>query len=126
MLVGNLRNVNKSVNSRNNAGKRTVTRYADNLNRNNVSYVIIGKEYRPWIVLSLLIAERNFLLLRVKRLDINIDNIADGNNLGRILDALPGKLGNVNHSVNAADIDERAVACKRLDDAGETVADGKS
>ena len=40
-----------------------------------------------------------------------------------MLDALPGKLGDVNHSVHAADVDECAVVGKRLDGAGILLTD---
>ena len=39
-----------------------------------------------------------------------------------MLDALPGEFGDVDHAVDAADVDERAIGSEGLDDAGEGLA----
>ena len=112
MLIGNLRNMNKSVNTGENSCKRTVRSNAYYLNIRNIAYGKFIIENGPRIILFLLVAERNLSLLRVKSLDIYFNGIADRKNFGRIFDTLPGKLGNMNHSVNAADIYKRAVRSK--------------
>ena len=53
----------------------------------------------------------------------NVDLVADLDDLGRILDAVPAQLGDMDHAVNAADIDERAVAGEGLDSAVVLLAD---
>ena len=124
MLIGNLRNVDKSVNSRNNTGKRAVCSHADNSNLYGIAHMVVIFKNNPRVVLSLFVAERNFSLFGVERLNVNLYGIAHKHYLGRIFNSLPRKLGNVHHSVNAAYINKCAVAGERLNYACETVAHG--
>ena len=55
--------------------------------------------------------------------DINIDLVADGQHIGGLLDAAPAQLGDVHHTVNAADVDERTVGGQGLDDTVIVLAD---
>ena len=80
----------------------------------NVDYgtdFVISDEDFPRIGVSGLIAERDLSLAVFvdKSLDINLDFVTDGNNLRRILDSLPGKLGDMNHTLGSADINECTV-----------------
>src|SRR5262249_19335651 len=49
--------------------------------------------------------------------DLDLHRLADGQHLGRVVDAAPGDIGNVQQAVDAAEIDERTVIGDVLDDA---------
>ncbi len=113
-LVRNLRNVNKTLDVRNNLSESTECRKRNNLYVDNRAYGVISLENLPRAVLYLLISKRNLLVLHIKILNINLDNIAGFYNLRRVLDSVPGKLRLMYKSFNAADIDERAEIGKIL------------
>ena len=72
------------------------------LNVDNGINGIISLEYFPRAVFDLLITERDFLFVKIKILNVYVNGIADINDFRRMTDTLPGKLGSVNHAVNAA------------------------
>src|SRR6185312_2462487 len=76
----------------------------------------------PRIGLELLHAERDALRLGVEADDLDLDRLADMQRLGRMVDAPPGDVGDVQEAVDAAEIDEGAVIGDVLDDAGEDLA----
>ena len=76
----------------------------------------------PRIGFELLHAERDALRLGVEADDLNLDVLADIQRLGRMIDAAPGDIGDVQQTVDAAEIDERAVIGDVLDDAVEDLA----
>ena len=69
---------------------------------------ILVLENLPRIVFLLLVAKGDLAVLTVKALDINLNGVADGDNFARVLDAVPGELGNVDHAVHAAEVNECA------------------
>ena len=71
----------------------------------------------PRIGLELLHAERDALRLRIEADDLHLDGLADMQRLGRMIDAPPGDVGDVQQAVDAAQIDEGAVIGDVLDDA---------
>src|SRR2546421_486848 len=73
----------------------------------------------PRVSLELLHAERDALRLRVEADDLDLDGLADMERLGRVVDAPPGDVGDVEEAVDAAQIDEGAVIGDVLDDALE-------
>ena len=98
-------------------------READDLDRCNVADVVLVLEDVPGVHLIGLVAERDLAGLAVEVLDVNVDDIADLDDLGRMLDALPGQLGVVHHTVYAAEIDKRTVGRQVLDRAHVVLAD---
>ena len=76
----------------------------------------------PRIGLELLHAERDALGLRVEADDLHLDVLADIQRLGRMVDAPPGDVGDVQQAVDAAEIDEGAVIGDVLHDAVEDLA----
>ena len=83
---------------------------------------IFGGDTFPGIGLELLHAEADALGLGVEADDLHLDRLADGQRLGRVVDALPGDVGDVEQAVDAAEIDERAVVGDVLDHAVEDLA----
>jgi hypothetical protein len=73
----------------------------------------------PRVGFELLHAERDSLRLRVEADDLNLDVLADVQSLGRVVDAAPGDIGDVQQPVDAAEIDKGAVVGDVLDDAVE-------
>ena len=71
----------------------------------------------PRIVEQLLHAERDAVGLVVDLDDLHLDGLADGQHFGRMIDATPGDVGDMQQAVDAAEIDERAVIGDVLDDA---------
>ena len=63
------------------------------------------------------------MVLRVEADNVDIDLVADGQHVGRLLDAAPAQLGDVHHAVNAADVNERTVGRQGLDNAVIVLAD---
>src|SRR4051812_15685646 len=71
----------------------------------------------PRIVQQLLHAERNAVGLVVDLDDLDLDGLADGEHLGRVIDPAPGDIGDVQQAVDAAEVDERTVIGDVLDHA---------
>ena len=78
---------------------------------------IAARQADPRIFAQLLHAERNAVLLLVELEDLGGDFVADRQHFGRMLDAAPGEVGDVQQAVDAAQVDERAVVGDVLDDA---------
>ena len=115
--------MDKSVNSGDNAYKSAVRHKFKNLDFDSIADLIfLGKDY-PRIILGLLISKRNFLRFGIIRLDFDFDNVADINDFGRMLNSAPGKIGYMNKSVHAADIDKCAECGKRLNGSRISLSD---
>ena len=65
----------------------------------------------------LLQAEGDLLLLVVDVEDLHLDFVVDLDHLGRMIDAAPAHVGDVQQAVDAAEVDERAEVGDVLDDA---------
>ena len=76
----------------------------------------------PRVFLRLLEAERDALGLGVVLEDLDGDLVADLEELGRVVDAAPAHVGDVEQAVDAAEVDERAVLGDVLDDALDDLA----
>ena len=77
----------------------------------------------PRIVGHLLEAERNAFLFAVHVEDDDVHGLADVEEFGRMVDAAPRHVGDVEQTVHALEIDERAEVGDVLDRAGDLVAD---
>ncbi len=71
-------------------------------------------ELNPRILGGLLETERDALTLQVDVENLDLDLVADLDDLGGMVDVVPGKLGDVHQAIDAAQIDERA----EVDDRG--------
>ena len=83
---------------------------------------VLGLDAFPGIGLELLHAEADALGLGVEADDLHLDGLADMQRFGRMVDAPPGDVGDVQQAVDAAQIDERAVIGDVLDHAFEDLA----
>jgi hypothetical protein len=77
-------------------------------------------ELLPRVFLGRLERQRDALAVHVDVEDLDGDLLADLDNLGRVVDVLPGQLGDVHQTVDAAEVDERAEVDDRGDDALRT------
>ena len=78
---------------------------------------VAGGDALPRIGQQLLDAERDAVRLVVDLDDLDLDRLADGHDLGRMVHAAPRHVGDVQQAVDAAEIDERTVLGDVLDDA---------
>src|SRR5262249_20656924 len=78
---------------------------------------ILRLDALPRIVKQLLHAERDAMRLVVDLDDLDLHGLADGQDLGRMVDATPRDVGDVQEAVDAAEVDERTVIGDVLDDA---------
>ncbi len=76
---------------------------------------IAPRDVLPRIRAELLQAQRHALPLAIELQNPYVDLFADLDHLGRMLDALPRHVGDVQQSIDAAQIDERAVVGEILD-----------
>ena len=83
---------------------------------------ILGLDRLPRIGLQLLHAERDALRLRVDADDLHLHRVADVEDLGRMIDAAPGHVGDVQQAVDAAEVDEGAVVGDVLDETVDHLA----
>src|ERR1700719_977569 len=83
---------------------------------------IFGLNTLPRIVEQLLHAERDAVGLVVDLDDLDLHLLADIEHLGRMIDAPPGNVGDVQEAVDAAEIDEGAVVGDVLDHAVDDLA----
>ena len=83
---------------------------------------ILGLDRRPRIGLQLLHAEADALRLRVDADDLHLHRVADVEDLGRMVDAAPGHVGDVQQAVDAAEVDEGAVVGDVLDETVDHLA----
>ena len=76
----------------------------------------------PGVRLELLEAESDAAGLGVDLEDLRVDGLAGGEDVGRLGDAVPGDVADVEEAVDAADVDEGAVVVEGADCAGDDVA----
>ena len=93
----------------------TVVGDKDHLALDGVTDLEVGVEVVPRMGSKLLVAEGDPLLLRVELLDDHLDLLVEGDNLFGIVDPSPGKVGDVDETVNTAEIDEYTVVGDVLD-----------
>src|SRR5215470_8890572 len=82
----------------------------------------LGLDALPRIRLQLLHAKRDAVGLVVDLDDLDLDLLADVEHLGRVIDAPPRDVGDVQQAVDAAEVDEGAVVGDVLDHAVDDLA----
>src|SRR6202046_3908668 len=78
---------------------------------------ILRLDTLPRIVQQLLHAERDTVGLVVDLDDLDLHRLTDGQHLGRMVDTTPRNIGDMQQTVDAAEVDERTVIGDVLDDA---------
>src|SRR5690606_5224425 len=77
---------------------------------------VTSLDSNPWVFAQLLQTQGNAVTLAIELQYLDVDLIANIDDFRRMLDALPGHVGDVQQAVHAAQIHERAVICEVLDD----------
>ncbi len=109
--------MDEAIDAGDDVGEGTERGHTDDGGVDNVAdFISLGKD-DPGVVLVFLVAKRDALVF--EGLDVNFDSVADVQNFRRMLDALPGEFGDVDHAVDAADVDESTIGSEGFDDAGE-------
>ncbi len=115
--------MDKTVNTVYNLSKCAEGHELDDLDLRHVANGVLVGEQRPWVGLGILVAERDLALVLIEVDNINLYLVTDGEDLRGLVDAAPAQLRDMDHTVNAADIDECAVAGEGLDNALVLLAD---
>ncbi len=110
--------MNQTVNILGNFRKGAKGQDSDNLGLDVVAHLKVFDSLNPGAVLFLFVSQGHFVLFFVESFDIDLKLLAHGYDFGRMLDSVPGKLGYVNQTVNAADIDKSAERCYGFNDTG--------
>ena len=85
--------------------------------RHDLADLVGPRELLPRVFLGGLQRQRDALAVHVHVEDLDGDLLADLDDLGRVVDVLPGQLGDVHQAVHAAEVDERAEVDDRGHDA---------
>ena len=83
---------------------------------------ILRLDAGPWVGAELLHAEADALRLRIDADDLHLHRVADVQDLGRMVDALPRHVGDVKQAIDAAEVDECAVVGDVLHHAVDNLA----
>ena len=89
------RNVNKTFDTVFNFDKTTIIGDITDMTKQSLPFRITPHDVGPWVITNLLEAERHAVLFTIKLEHNNINFLADFNDFGRMLDALPGHIGDV-------------------------------
>src|SRR5699024_4759897 len=112
VALSQLGDVNQAFDALFDANERTEWNELGDLAWHDLAHSVGACEDAPWIFLSCLQGEGYALAVEINVEDLNGDFVANGDNLGWVVNVLPRKLGNVNQSVDTAEIDE----CAEVDD----------
>lgn len=118
-----LGNVDESFDTALDFDKRTVGQKLGDAALDVVADRVFPLDVFPWILGHLLEAEGNTLFFLVHVQNDDIDGLADVEEFGRVIDAAPRHVGDVEKSVHALEIDEGTEVGDVLDRAGDLVAD---
>ena len=121
MALGQLGDVHQALDALLDADERTERNQLGDLAGHDLADGVGAGEVAPRIFLSRLERQRNPLAIHVDVEHLDGDLVAHLDDLGRMVDVLPGQLGDVHQAVDAAEVDE----CAEVDDRGDdTLADG--
>ena len=121
--VGDLGDVDQAVHTRHDLGEGAEGHQLHDAHSSDVADLVLALEALPGILVRVLVAQRDLVGVLVEVDHVHVDLVADRDDVRGLVDALPAQLGNVDHAVHAADVDERAVAGQALDDAVIALAD---
>src|SRR6478609_2790854 len=120
VALGQLRDVHQALDALLDADERAERHQLGDLARHDLADRVGAGVQAPRVFLRGLERQRDPLAVEVDVEDLDRDLLADLNDLGRMVDVLPGQLGHVHQAVDTAEIDEGA----EVDDRGHhTLAD---
>src|SRR5690606_7111076 len=119
VLLGprHFRNVDEAFDARLQLDERTVVGDVRDSAGDHLADRELGADVLPRIRLELLHAERDAVGFLVDADDLHLDRLTDVEDFGRMVDAAPCHVGDVQQTVDAAEVNERTVVGDVLDDA---------
>ena len=117
MALGQLGDVHQALDALLDPDERTERHQLGDLARHDLADLVGAGELLPRVLLRRLQRQRDALAVHVDVEHLDGDLVADGDDLGRVVDVLPGQLGDVHEAVDAAEVDERTEVDDRGDDA---------
>src|SRR5699024_5616882 len=115
-LRAELGDVHEALDAVRNAHEGTERNELGDLARRDLADRVGTSEHLPRVLLRRLERERHALTVEVDLENLDGDLLAHLDNLGSVLNVLPAELGDVNETVDAAEVDERAEVDDRRDD----------
>src|SRR5690554_6309877 len=124
VLVGPVHfgNVNQAFDTLFQLGEAAVVGEVGDLGHDAGTFRITTGDGDPRIFAQLLQTQGNAVALAVELQHLDVDLVANVDDLGRMLDALPGHVGDVQQAVYAAQVNERTVVGEVLDDTLDNLA----
>src|SRR4051794_25133983 len=120
VTLGELGDVHQTLDALLHADERTERHQLGDLAGHDLPDLVRAGEGLPRVFLGRLERQRDPLAVHVDVEDLDGDLLADLDDLGRVVDVLPGQLGDVHEAVHATQVDERT----EVDDRGDhTLAD---
>jgi len=106
VALGQLGDVDQALDAVVDADERTERNQLGDLAGNNLADRVGPGEVLPRVFLGGLQRQRDALAVHVDVEHLDGDLLADLDNLGRVVDVLPGQLGDVHQTVDATQVDE--------------------
>src|SRR5690606_38745901 len=103
-------------------GEAAVVGEVGDLGVDTGTFRIATGDGNPWIFAQLLQTQGDAVALAVELQHLDVDFVANVDDFGRMLDALPGHVGNVQQTIYAAQVNERTVIGEVLDDTFDNLA----
>jgi hypothetical protein len=122
VALGQLGDVDQALDAVVDAHERTERDELGDLARDDLTDRVGAGEVLPRVFLGRLQRQRDALAVHVDVEHLDGDLVADLDDLGRVVDVLPGQLGDVDETVDAAEVDERTEVDDRGDDTGADLA----
>ena len=119
---GQLRDVHEALDAVLDAHERAERDELGDLARHDLTDGVRTGEGLPRVLLRRLQRQGDTLAVEVDVEDLDGDLLADLDDLGRVVDVLPGQLGDVHETVDAAEVHERTEVDDRGDDTGADLA----
>ena len=121
MALGQLRDVNQALDAIIHSDERTERNQLGDLARDDLADRVSAREVLPRVFLGGLQGQRDALAVHVDIEHLDCDLLADLDNLGRVVDVLPGQLGDVDQTVDATKVNERTEVDDAADDPGSNL-----
>ena len=121
VALGQLGDVHQALDALLDADERAEGNQLGDLAGHDLADRVGAGKVPPRVFLRRLERQRHPLAVHVDVEHLDGDLVADLNHLGRMVDVLPGQLGDMHQAVHTAEVDERAEVDDRRDD---TLADG--
>src|SRR5690606_23884750 len=115
--LGQLGDVHQALDALLDADERAERHQLGDAARDDLPDLVGAGELLPRVLLRRLERQRDPLALHVDVQDLDGDLLADLDDLGGVVDVLPGQLGDVHQAVDPAEVDERAEVDDRGHDA---------